>query len=326
MIRPAATLMEVLIAIFLMGIGLVTLLTLFPLGALTMSQALQDSMAAHAAANARALANARGFHHDPFVDGRSDGVDLFADPGNGLPPADPDGPSYPVFVDPFGYYLGWGTVGNLPAGIPRRSVGHLETIDDPWLKYQMALQSFVLQDDMKFHNSRGKAGLPCPPGGLVQRYGQFSWAYLLRRPKTADTSVVDMTVVVYSGRSLQLPLGEAAYPRVSFDPNTTLVQVDYTGREKPDIRKGNWIMDATLTTTAAGSAHRSLLLRRDGGQADLPDPHGFFYRVVGVSDVGPNVVALELQTKPYKATGGDGVLIVLDNVIEVFDKGSGWQP
>ncbi len=318
--RAAATLVEVLVAIFIMGIGLLTLLTLFPLGALTMSQAIQDDWAGQAAANARALANARGYHHDPFVDGRTDGLDLFADPGHGLPPADPDGPSYPVFVDPFGYYLGWGTVGNMPGGIPRRSVGHLETIGDPWQKYQMALRSFVLQDDMKFHNSRGHAGLPCPPDGLVERYGQFSWAYLLRRPRTADTAVVDMTVIVYSGRSLQLPLGESAYQRVSFDPSTTLVQVDYAGRERPDIRKGSWVLDATLTTTAA----RSVALNQPG-LSSPPDPHGFFYRVIGVSDVAPNVVALELDTKPFKATGPDGVLIVLDNVIEVFDKGTGWQ-
>ena len=313
--REAATLVEVLVAIFLMGLGLLTLLTLFPLGALTMSQAIQDNWAAHAAANARALANARAFHHDPFVDGRSDGMDLFADPGNGLPPADPDGPSYPVFVDPFGYYLGWGTVGNMPGGIPRRSVAHLETLDDPWQKYQLALRSFVLQDDMKFHNNRQNAGLPCRPDGLVERYGQFSWAYLLRRPRTCEESVVDMQVVVYSGRNLQLPLGEAVYQGVKFNPHTTLVRVDYSGREKPDIRKGSWILDATLTSVPTHS-----------GTPAMPDPHGFFYRVVGVSDISPTVVALELQEKPRKATRAEGVLIVLDNVIEVFDKGTGWKP
>ncbi len=313
--RPAATLVEVLVALFLMGLGLLTLLTLFPLGALTMAQAIQDNWAAQAAANARALANARAFHRDPFVDGSAYGLDLFADPGNGLPPADPEGPSYPVFVDPFGYYLGWGTVGNVHGGIPRRSVAHLETLDDPWQKYQLTLRSFVLQDDMKFHQSRQNAGLPCPPDGLVERYGQFSWAYLLRRPRTAEESVVDMEVVVYSGRNLQLPLGESVYWGVSFDPSTTLVQVDYSGGEKPDVRKGGWVLDATLTAIGANS-----------GTPGKPDPHGFFYRVVGVSDVSPTVVALELQNKPRKATGPEGVLIVLDNVIEVFDKGTGWKP
>ncbi len=40
--RPGITLIEVLVAIFVMSIGLLALLTLFPLGALRMSQALQD--------------------------------------------------------------------------------------------------------------------------------------------------------------------------------------------------------------------------------------------------------------------------------------------
>jgi hypothetical protein len=39
-----------------MGIGLLSLLTLFPLGALNMAQAIKDTRCAHAAANAAALA------------------------------------------------------------------------------------------------------------------------------------------------------------------------------------------------------------------------------------------------------------------------------
>jgi hypothetical protein len=48
-------LLEVLIAIFMMGVGLLTVLTLFPLGALELAQAVEDNRTAAIAANADAL-------------------------------------------------------------------------------------------------------------------------------------------------------------------------------------------------------------------------------------------------------------------------------
>ena len=53
--RPGITLLEVLVAIFIMGVGLLALLVLFPLGALEMAQAIKDDRAAQTAANAVAL-------------------------------------------------------------------------------------------------------------------------------------------------------------------------------------------------------------------------------------------------------------------------------
>jgi hypothetical protein len=49
------TLVEVLTAIFLMGVGLLALLTLFPLGALSMAQAIKDDRAREIAVQATAL-------------------------------------------------------------------------------------------------------------------------------------------------------------------------------------------------------------------------------------------------------------------------------
>ena len=77
------------------------------------------------------------------------------------------------------------------------------------------------------------------------------------------------------------------------------------GQEKPAVRTGGWVFDATM----------------------VPTPHGFFYRVVniieGTDGIGP-YVDLELQTNPK--AGGPGVLMVLDGVAEVFEKGPGWRP
>src|ERR1700694_424035 len=105
--RPGATLIEVLVAIFVMGIGLIALLTLFPLGALRMAQAIQDDRCATAVKNAIAVATIKNVRNDLLV--RSPPwfpkFDVFKDaiPGeNRTLPADPHGPSYPVLVDPWG--------------------------------------------------------------------------------------------------------------------------------------------------------------------------------------------------------------------------------
>jgi hypothetical protein len=56
--QAGVTLLEVLTAIFVMAIGLLALLTLFPLGALEMAQAIEDDRAGAAAQSAVALSQA----------------------------------------------------------------------------------------------------------------------------------------------------------------------------------------------------------------------------------------------------------------------------
>src|SRR6516225_10384823 len=53
--RRGVTLTEVLVAIFVCGLGLMALMTLFPLGAMNMAQAIKDDRCGHAAANATAV-------------------------------------------------------------------------------------------------------------------------------------------------------------------------------------------------------------------------------------------------------------------------------
>jgi prepilin-type N-terminal cleavage/methylation domain-containing protein len=53
--RPGVTLLEVLVAIFIVAVGLLALLVLFPLGVLSMAQAIEDDRAAALAADSVAL-------------------------------------------------------------------------------------------------------------------------------------------------------------------------------------------------------------------------------------------------------------------------------
>lgn len=406
--RRAATLTEVLVAIFVMAIGLLALLTLFPLGALSMAQAIKDNRTAHSGKNAFAIAEAynsgiagttgSGIHNDLFVTNSAAFLSNFTPPNSvavfqGAPPipgnatsyflnpypgfaqfqpgvAQPagsnlapdlaassfDGPSYPIYVDPWGWNtvrsaptgtaanpngvaVPYWTVGGIPipgtpptanfplgglSAIPRLPVSGLATTPsaNQWLTHWC-----TLSDDITFSED----GTPSTNTGAVQRENRYTWAWLMRRPKASDSTVVDTTVVVYSGRSLTT-LGETVFINginpntgnatnfVWFDPDSKFVDIVYSGT-KPSIRTGSWILDATME------------FYNPAAQINIPDPHGFFYRVVGVTDVSNNVMRLELQTNPRKPsfynttdTGAYGVLIVMENVVEVFEKGPGWQP
>src|SRR5262245_30182545 len=120
--RDAFSLTEVLVAIFVLALGLMALLTLFPLGALTMGQAIQDDRAAPPAATGMAALQLWEAHRDAGVVAA-----LPRDPP--LPPNWPaDAPSWAVYVDPIGArsFAAPGYLGGTPAtGIKRVSVQKL---------------------------------------------------------------------------------------------------------------------------------------------------------------------------------------------------------
>src|SRR5262245_53594734 len=122
--RNGVTLVEVLVAIFVMGIGMLALLTLFPLGALTMAQAIKDDRAGNAVANAAAIAK----HWKLKTNAAYLPVGYPAPPAvGGLPalPAIAAGQGYPVYIDPIGQYTFTATpatpttLANVPTGIRR---------------------------------------------------------------------------------------------------------------------------------------------------------------------------------------------------------------
>ncbi|MCI0456979.1 MAG: hypothetical protein L0Z62_08375 [Gemmataceae bacterium] len=302
--RPAATLLEVLVAIFVMGIGLLAILTLFPLGALRMQQAIQDDRAAHISANANSIAQTYELRSDPLV------TAAFRKPGGGLPDAHPDGPGYPVYVDAVGWQIllapGW--VGGV-AGIPRRPASYVMNgaVTDP----AKVLRWFTFLDDVRF----GPGGVPANP---VEREADYSWAYLLRCPRSSE-AIADMSVVVYRRRPLSptnnFTGDEYAYDGSLFTPttNTILINASVAGRAAPPIRPGSWILDGTVKGPP------------------YPHAHAYFYRVVSVTEVpnatngGRSDFEVEVATPLRGWTAqGPGRVIVMDNVIEVFERGTGW--
>lgn len=299
--RSGVTLIEVLVAIFVMGLGLITLLALFPLGALTMAQAIRDERCASAAQNATALAIIKDLRHDPQVSA------LFSNPqlGNQYVNAPNNGPSYPVYVDPMGYISYLAPQNQSLGGIIPRIVPSYVTAKTD------ALRFFSLLDTIQFD----KQGLPNyvnPP--LFERDNQYSWAYLLRRPLQANPEIVTLTVVVYSNRPLSLngsfQGGEASYS-ATFTPSDNMVSIP--NGTAPNLRIGDWILDATPVPV---------------GNNQYGPPHAAFYRVVGITQ---SSASLDLEVQPPLrdfplGQQSSGLIFVLDGVAEVFEKGTGWKP
>src|SRR5262249_40153322 len=156
--RGAVTLIEVLVAIFVVAIGLMALLTLFPLGALSMAQAVKDDRTAHVAYNMNAIARAywefnlesiatNGTDYESPINDPNNGA--LTSPGGGLPALrtkNPPytGPSYPVYMDFWGstaYSGNWKTwLAGQQGGVPRRSLGApFSNTANPWTGNIIAL-------------------------------------------------------------------------------------------------------------------------------------------------------------------------------------------
>lgn len=313
--RPGATLVEVLVAIFVMGIGLLAVLALFPLGVIRMAQAIQDSHTTNCALNAKAIATIKNIRHDPTF------ITTCQNPGGGLTAATSQGPSYPVFIDPIGYrnaaattYQSWlsGTTGTIPRiSLPFVTGANADLIMMSW---------FTFRDDLIFDTN----GMPIfVAANKFERDVRYSWGYLCQMPKVAEPSAVNMAVVVYNRRPLGgtggLSLNEYYYSSL-YDTNRNVVTVTVAaGGTPPPVRPGDWVLDCTQVTASA---------------------HGYFYRVVNITDISGNGTQFDIEVQtPFRGFLGTsiaqnpansgiyvGQTMVLEGVAEVYERGTGWVP
>src|SRR5579875_4093841 len=94
--RPAVTLMEVLVAMFIMASGMLALLALFPVGAVSMAQALKDDRCAYASTMAESVAIAFNVRYGDLNVVGPTGAFLNLNPVVGMPN------SGLAYVDPYG--------------------------------------------------------------------------------------------------------------------------------------------------------------------------------------------------------------------------------
>ena len=282
--RSAVTLIEVLVAIFVMGIGLICLLTLFPLGAMRMAAAFKDERAAQAAVNARTIAAAKNLRGDSAV------LPKFKNPG-GLQDADDTGPSYPVLVDPVGAVQS----GMLGSNIARVGPSYAPDGSAAYQGY------FGLLDDVTFQ--RG-FGVPKQFGIRIERETLYTWAYLLQRPRMGDPTVTNATVCVFQRRPKAGAL-DKEFP-AAMNPLDNTITVSYAGNA-PNIQPGMWVLDGSVKAPnkyAFGNFYRITGVRDVSATQlalDLQTP------------------LLGYGTAPFAG----GQVVILDGLVEVFEMGPG---
>ncbi|MBY0513064.1 MAG: hypothetical protein K2P78_04030 [Gemmataceae bacterium] len=316
--RPGLTTTEVLVALFVMALGAMAILTMFPLGMIQMGQALKDDRTSQAAATADGYM--RWYWKNYVVETPLDanlagaGSKFDAPPGWGTAPATEA--SYPVFVDPIGWnvrldpsrsWAGYGPPANVqyfarvgmltpPPGTPT-TMGLAQSI-----------RTCTLLDGLTYTPDGAAA---TPNGTVIERDARYNWLWVLQRAPNQPRSTATMTVVVFDKR------GTYAAPETAFqfaDPpsNTTPIVLTpgQTGLSLPfnsGVQKGGWIMDGTST----GSIR-----------------HAYFYRVVSAveSPTNPLLMDVELE-KPVRRIDGStaaypATIMVFANATEVFERPS----
>jgi hypothetical protein len=283
--RPGVTLVEVLIAIFVMALGLLALLTLFPLGALQMAQSIKDDRTSQTAVQADSYLRAYWKHSvmtnqdTPLVQSFSDPLytspplpnppwgsagtpqfrDFIPQPGATVAttyPVVPSAPvpSYPVLIDPLGlfartsadqFWTGWAPT--TPGTTPLLPRRNLSMAVNQTTFRSAAVQTCCMVDDMTFQQNG-------QPGPNLDRQGRYTWAALVQRPRNDAPNVANLTVLVFDGRPplLATPGDEVVVqvPAASFLPTSrSIPSIDVPNRstdQLPLIRKGGWIMDGTI--------------------------------------------------------------------------------
>jgi hypothetical protein len=225
---------------------------------------------------------------------------------------------YPLFGEP--------TVGQGQTRyIPRRTLPQIEAgLAGPNLSKATArpdksniLRLTSLLDDISFDaNASPDPNILGP--NAVPREGRYKYAWFVRRPNNSVRTEVELTVIVYSGRPIDISTPERVL-RCDFVQGSTSATIRFNAAtDKPALRRGQWILDSTMVTFAPG------------GGNPTPTPHGFFYRVVDVDDSTAGILRVELQTPALATTNlantanpqnTGGQVTILANVAEVFNKG-----
>ena len=311
--RPGLTLMEVLVSIFIMAIGMLALLTLFPLGALRMEQAIRDERCAQAGIQAKEYARILDLSNDPAV--RAAMVDPNAPAPGTISTV--GGPSKAVLVDPLGtsQFLD-ATTQNLARVQSNYASNYYEF--------------FTLTDDLVF---QGGAGIPRVFGtSTVGREIRFSWSYLLQQPQVQNPGITNYSICVYNRRPLA---GTLEFTLPSPTINISDSYITFTVTDPSTIKQilpGQWVLDATLAAGPGAAV----------GLTGKIYPMANFYRIVNVRQGSTATqTVLELQTpirgyqnnaqlandpitgkQTYTGTGVNApVFIIQDSLVEVIEVG-----
>jgi len=307
--RPGLSLTEVLVALFVMALGIISLMTLFPLGAMQMSVALRDDRSGQTASQADGMT--RIWWQTQVVE-RPGTEDAFFgamdNPGAPLPAKALDNnPSYPVFLDAIGWHSRsagqreWMT-GSTEVRIPRRSAAIVPNLT-------ASIRACSMMDDITFAQT-GQPDTASGSAGGVVREGAFNWCAVIQRPNNANRYVADLKILVFHTKGLYgghvpgtNPAGAetiystAAGQVAAANAGSTQIRLNIDITNLP-LRGSSWIMD--------------------GSSANVAN----FYRIQSITELPPlpgpvPQTILELDT-PLKSNVTQ--LYVLRGLADVFDR------
>ncbi|MBM3978999.1 MAG: prepilin-type N-terminal cleavage/methylation domain-containing protein [Planctomycetes bacterium] len=313
--RRGATLLEVLIGFMILGIGALSVYTLFPFSALIVSFAMRDDRTTTCAITADGLlrdshrryvvepgegATAEPYHwlmDNPMNGAYSPAGAVTGNPALPALSTTDDGPSYPVFLDPMGMAAGRRAVGDF-GGARLARVNLRMVLEQPVALHAPLAQRLCSQMDGLSFDENGNV-----PVGLDVREMRYNYGWVLQRPVNRDRFTVRTQVVVYDRRAhLYAPPGSEAVASARFVVGeTTITNVPIS----MELRKGSWVLDA-------GSP--------EGGLR-----HGEFYRVVSLIDNGSSYT-LEVHkpiTSPHLLAANatyTGRLVSIPAVVDVYER------
>ena len=284
--RPGLSLTEVLVAIFVMGIGCVAVLTLFPLGALNMAQAFRDDRTTQAASQAGGYL--RWYVEEQRTQGQL-GSEIFIKAmtspdevsksftipgeGAGFIPAGSGMPSYPVVVDPFGVWApplpgittarrwigddGFGNATYVPNGgsktaLARTSLSNLVAAKFSTLEQRkLAFRICSLFDGIGYNQNTAAPfvdpnTVTATSPGTLDRDVRYNWAWVVQHQ--GDPASANVTVVVYDKRAFEF--AARGYETVHI-PNAAQrgqSRISFARGTEPVVQKGGWLVDVTVTT------------------------------------------------------------------------------
>jgi hypothetical protein len=344
---------------FVLAIGMIGVLALFPLGAAQMANAVKDERALQMAqvmeGQARILWRGSypgnisdttpgyGFNSEPGLQafnnpdpgagasGGSLGLNEIAVNNNAAFPivsATSTEPSFPIYFDPIGraYQSGlsgpW--VGGVANVLPRRTVAAIAALPTSAQQTAARIRLFGLMDDIIYKISPTPQGLSAnSTNTLVDRGGRYSAATLVQRANNATNYQASLSVIVYQNRPIaDTPSTETVVASgISIIPGSTSIGFPKGGI--PSLRKGSWILIAGQIPLTNGAVvnptHPTYAFAN-------------FYRIVSVQDDGVNFglevsPPLKDNRPPQKywpnypgAPYYLGTIIAMDNVAEVFDR------
>jgi hypothetical protein len=294
--------MEVLVGFGILGIGVASVISLYPFAALAAGNALIKDRTTTSALIAdgqlrdlhkRFVVEQGEATNEPYY-GRLDlGV------GGAPVPRDSGEPSYPVLIDPMGFAAGQtGPVG-ATTGIPRVNLSLVTNSGDP---VRHALR-FCSQLDGLGYNDDGAV-----QAGPEMRELRYNWLWVVQRPVNRDRFNLRMQVVVFNQRIHQYrpSMLETVYANAQL----TVGQTTLTGiPASAEVRKGSWVMDA-------GDPGNT-------GSTGAPRPqrrHAEFYRVVSIAD--NNTIELHRPVQsPHGAIGTYTTnIVVMPGIVDVYER------